>query len=123
MAQSPMDRVRLYYALVDSLTDEEALDRLVALFAADAVYRRPGYEPIAGHPQLRRFYGSERVIERGSHTIDAEVARDSTVAVHGTFAGVLKTGAEVSLRFADFFVVGGDGRFVRRDTFFFAPLV
>ncbi|MFC0070453.1 hypothetical protein ACFFQW_42150 [Umezawaea endophytica] len=38
-------------------------------------------------------------------------------------AGVLHDGKEVSLRFSDFFEFTDDGRFSRRDTFFFAPLV
>ena len=44
------------------------------------------------------------------------------IAVSGSFEGVLKDGTEVGLRFSDFFVFDGP-RIVRRDTFFFAPLV
>lgn len=41
----------------------------------------------------------------------------------GEFGGLLRDGSTVHLRFADFFRVGTDGLFTRRDTFFFAPMV
>ncbi|MEU5693391.1 nuclear transport factor 2 family protein [Actinosynnema sp. NPDC020468] len=111
--------VRHYYDLVD----RGDVPGLVALFAPDATYHRPGYEPIAGHEQLTAFYGGARVIRSGAHTVVKVVEDDGAVAVHGSFAGVLHDDTEVALRFADFFEFAADGRFARRDTFFFAPLV
>jgi hypothetical protein len=35
---------------------------------------------------------------------------------------VLHDGGTMQLRFADFFEIGDDGRFSRRDTYYFAPL-
>jgi ketosteroid isomerase-like protein len=108
-----------YYALVD----QGDVPGLVALFAPDATYHRPGYQPIGGSAALTAFYLDQRVIREGKHTINAVVANSQQVAVQGTFAGVLRDGRSVDLRFSDFFTVGADDRFTRRDTYFFAPLV
>ncbi|WP_312720806.1 nuclear transport factor 2 family protein [Mobilicoccus sp.] len=112
-------RVETYYRLVDA----HDVDGLVDLFAADAVYRRPGYDPLEGHEALRAFYTAERVIESGTHTLDHRVVGEDSVAVHGRFEGRLRDGSSASLRFADFYTFAPDGRFATRDTFFFAPLV
>lgn len=111
--------VRHYYKLVD----DNDVDGLLDLFAADAVYHRPGYEPLTGRDNLERFYRGERVIAEGTHSLHTVVVEGEQVAVHGEFSGVLKDGSSVQLRFADFFAVGVDGRFARRDTFFFSPMV
>jgi steroid Delta-isomerase len=113
------EAVRHYYRLVD----ENDVDGLLDLFAPDAVYHRPGYPPLNGSADLRRFYGGERVIAEGSHRLDTLVVEGGQVAAHGEFSGVLKDGQSVRLRFADFFSVREDGRFARRDTFFFSPMV
>ncbi|MFG3497208.1 nuclear transport factor 2 family protein [Streptomyces sp. NPDC047928] len=112
-------KVREYYRRVDA----DDVPGLIALFAEDAVYRRPGYPPMRGHEGLSAFYNGERVIARGAHTVTSAVAESGRVAVNGVFEGVLKDGREVSLEFADFFVLDDEQRFTRRDTYFFAPLV
>ncbi|MDO5627380.1 MAG: nuclear transport factor 2 family protein [Mobilicoccus sp.] len=114
-----VSRVERYYRLVDA----DDVDGLVDLFAPDAVYRRPGYEPLVGHDALRAFYEGDRVIESGAHTVDHTVVGEESVAVHGRFEGVLRDGSSASLRFADFFTFAPNGAFATRDTFFFAPLV
>lgn len=99
---------------------------LVALFTPEATYHRPGYAPMIGHAAMTAFYGGTRVIREGTHsiaTIATIVAADDRVAVRGSFAGTLHDGTAVDLRFSDFFELAPDGRFSRRDTFFFAPLV
>jgi ketosteroid isomerase-like protein len=111
--------VHHYYELVD-LGDVAGL---VDLFSSDGSYHRPGYAPIVGHDEMSHFYRTTRVIREGRHTIDKVVEGEADVAVHGSFAGVLHDGSAVSLRFSDFFEFTDDGRFSRRDTFFFAPLV
>ncbi|GAB48854.1 nuclear transport factor 2 family protein [Mobilicoccus pelagius] len=116
---SPIESVREYYRLVDA----DDVDGLVALFAPDAVYCRPGYEPLVGHGPLRAFYEGERVIESGTHTVEREVVDEGGIAVHGRFEGTLRDGSSASLRFADFYTFDARGRFATRDTFFFAPLV
>ena len=110
---------RRYYALVDA----GDVAGLVALFAPDSTYHRPGYPPLTGHAELERFYRDERVIDTGAHVLTGIVADGREVAVQGTFSGVLRDGKQVSLRFADFFTFGADGLVTRRDTYFFAPLV
>jgi ketosteroid isomerase-like protein len=110
--------LREYYRLVDA----DDVHGLLALFADDAVYNRPGYPTMRGRADLTRFYSGERVIARGRHTLDRVVTSNPQVAVTGSFEGVLKDGTRVELRFADFFVFDG-GRIARRDTFFFAPMV
>lgn len=108
-----------YYALVD----DNDVAGLLDLFAPDAVYHRPGYSPLIGRTELEQFYSADRVIAEGKHSLHSIVADGATVAAHGEFSGTLKDGSAAHLRFADFFVVGEDGRFARRDTFFFSPMV
>lgn len=110
--------VREYYRLVDA----DDVDGLLDLFAADAVYSRPGHPVMRGRADLARFYGGERIIARGRHRLDQVVVHSPQIAVTGSFEGVLKDGTEVDLRFADFFVFDGP-RIARRDTYFYAPLV
>lgn len=94
----------------------------VGLFAPDSVYLRPGYDPILGTEGLARFFAQDRPIASGTHLLSTVLTVDGTVAVHGEFHGLLRDGSPVDLRFADFFQHGPTG-FVRRDTFFFSPLV
>ena len=54
-----------YYTAVDSGDVEAVLD----CFSDDAVYRRPGYEPIVGREGLRDFYSGVRVIDSGAHEV------------------------------------------------------
>ena len=111
--------VRKYYELVD-LGD---IPGLIRLFAPDASYHRPGYPPLVGRAELERFYREQRVIKEGSHMLTMVVAAGCDVAVHGEFKGTLRNGQRVAARFADFFSFGSDGHCVRRDTFFFSPLL
>lgn len=53
-------RVREYYSLVD----DGDIGGLIELFAPDAVYHRPGYEPMQGRADLERFYRTQRVIRK-----------------------------------------------------------
>jgi steroid delta-isomerase len=111
--------VRSYYELVD----KGDTSGLVALFGPNAVYRRPGYPPLCGRDDIKRFYQDQRVIRVGRHSLETIVASGSDVAVHGLFQGILHTGEQVDARFADFFAFNADGTVARRDTFFFAPLI
>lgn len=113
------DLVRSYYERVDA----DDVDGILALFSPDAVYRRPGYEPMRGRGELESFYRNERIIERGTHTVTTVTEQLPRVAVSGEFTGMLKNGRQVTLEFADFFTIGSDDLFIRRDTYFYAPLV
>ncbi|WP_035303624.1 nuclear transport factor 2 family protein [Actinokineospora inagensis] len=113
------DVVLHYYELVDA----NDVPALLALFADDAAYHRPGYDPLVGQDMLRHFYQDERVIAAGHHHVDQLVAGDHEIAVNGTFTGTLRDSTDITLRFADFFRLNRTGLIYRRDTFFFAPLV
>ncbi|MFV2198815.1 nuclear transport factor 2 family protein [Nocardiopsis sp. LOL_012] len=114
------ERVRQVYVRVDS----GDIAGLLELFSEDVVYHRPGYPAIDGRDAFERFYRSARIIQEGVHTPDSVVLDgEGGVAVQGRFEGVLKDGRAVDLRYADFFQAAPDGRFRRRDTYFFAPMV
>ncbi|MDT0328086.1 nuclear transport factor 2 family protein [Nocardiopsis lambiniae] len=112
-------RVREVYARVDA----GDIEGLLELFSDDVVYDRPGYPSIVGRDAFERFYRQARVIREGTHTPESVVVGADGVAVQGRFEGVLKNGRSVSLRYADFFGTAPDGRFRRRDTYFFSPMV
>ena len=113
-----IETVHDYYAAVDS-GDVEAV---LSLFAQDCVYERPGYAPLLGHGDMRRFYSEDRVIAEGKHTITTVVEQGTLCAVEGGFEGVLKSGKQVSIRFSDFFEMAGDV-IARRRSYFFTPSV
>jgi len=108
---SHADTVREYYELVDA----GAYDDLVALFAPDVTYERPGQAAIEGRQRLRQFYEVERPLSEGSHEVHSVVETDDTVAVRGSFSG-LQDGERVAFAFADFHEFE-DGLIARRYTF------
>lgn len=103
--------VREYYEHVDA----ERYDDLVALFAEDVRYERPGQGAIEGRDELRTFYEDERPLEDGEHEIHDIVVDDDTAAVRGTFSG-RQGGTAVEFGFADFHELH-DGTIVRRYSF------
>lgn len=111
--------VRRYYELVDA----GDIDGVVGCFTQDAVYHRPGYAPMAGREALTAFYGGERVIADGRHTLDVLLVDGSQVAVHGRFIGTLKDGSAATVGFADFWVLDKEGRATTRHSFFDTPAV
>ena len=116
MSINPAVTVRRYYDLVDA----GDVPGLVALFAENAVYDRPGYDPLRGHGDLEHFYTYVRIIQSGRHTITSLLVDGNQVAVTGQFNGVLKDGSEVKdQEFADFFKLDDRGLIVHRKTFFF----
>ncbi|MGO0577311.1 nuclear transport factor 2 family protein [Ornithinimicrobium panacihumi] len=112
-------RTRHYYERVDAGDLQGVLD----WFADDAVYRRPGYEPLRGREALADFYGGVRVIDEGTHTLEEVLVQDRQVAVRGRFDGTLKDGSTVSLGFADFIRYDEADRAVERRSFFEVPAV
>lgn len=111
-------RTREYYRMVDA----GDIDGVIAWFAEDGTYHRPGYPPMVGAAALRAFYGGERVIESGAHRLDAVLVDGTSVAVHGRFTGRLRDGSQATVGFADFLVydtsTDGPARVVQRRTFF-----
>ncbi|MDI5982659.1 nuclear transport factor 2 family protein [Amycolatopsis magusensis] len=110
--------VRRYFGLID----DGDLAGSVALFAPDAVYRRPGHPPFEGRERIAHFYLELRTIRSGSHSFDAVLVDGHRTAVHGGFRGTGFDGRPIDLRFSDFFEFDTDGAITRRDTYFFAPL-
>lgn len=108
---SNVETVREYYQLVDA----EEYDDLVALFAPDVTYERPGQSPIEGREELRRFYEAGRPLSNGSHEVHTVVPDGDTVAVRGSFSG-RQGDRQVAFGFADFHELA-NGRIVRRYTF------
>lgn len=108
-----------YYRAVDAGDVQGVLD----WFAEDAVYHRPGYEPMRGREQLAAFYGGERVIASGSHRVDQLVVGDSSAAVRGVFTGTLRDGSAVTIGFADLITYDETGRAVERHSYFDVPAV
>ena len=111
--------VRDYFELIDS----GDLLGSAALFAADAVYHRPGHAPMVGRDRIAHFYSVLRPIRSGVHTLDAVIADDRGPAAHGGFRGAALHGPPIDLRFGDFFEFGEAGAITRRETYFAAPLV
>jgi steroid delta-isomerase len=112
------ETVRRYYRTVDTL----GAAATVALFTEDAVYRRPGYEVIRGRAALAHFYGEERVIAEGRHTVEEVVVNGEHAAVRGVFRGMLRGGEEVDVGFADFLRYEGE-LIADRTTYFYKPSV
>lgn len=108
---SNAETAREYYELVDA----DAYDDLVALFAPEVVYERPGQSSIEGREALRRFYEEGRPLSEGSHEVHSVVADGDTVAVRGSFAG-RQGDRRVAFGFADFHEFE-DGLIARRYTF------
>ncbi|MFL6137216.1 MAG: nuclear transport factor 2 family protein [Frankiaceae bacterium] len=103
-----------FYRLVDA----GDIDGLAALFSDDARYIRPGYSELHGRAVIERFYRHDRVISTGRHTLDTIAADGDRLAVCGSFQGVLRDGAPVRHRFAEFFHLDPCGRIDHRETFF-----
>ena len=111
-AETARETVRAYYRRVDAGEYEE----LLALFAADVRYDRPGQGTIEGIDALERFYRSERPLSDGSHDLRTVVVEDDTAAVRGVFSG-RQDETTVSFGFADFHTFDADGLIARRVTY------
>jgi ketosteroid isomerase-like protein len=84
-------------------------------------YERPGFAAIEGLAGLLRFYEVERPIRAGLHRVDEVLEDRDGACAFGGFDGHLRTGAAISLNFADRYVF--DGEAIRaRTTYFYAPL-
>ncbi|PXA82261.1 ketosteroid isomerase [Auritidibacter sp. NML120779] len=112
------DLVRNYYTTVDG-GDPEAT---AALFAPDATYHRPGYEPLVGSA-IADFYRTERVIESGAHTVTEVIVEGNRASSRGVFNGVLKDGSAAEEGFADFWEFNDDGTIANRTSYFYRAAV
>lgn len=116
------DRLREQIARYYELVDAEDFPAMLELFTEDCRYRRPGYEPLVGRDRLGEFYATERVIESGSHELEAIVVEGERAASAGVFRGHLRDGRDVEVGFAELFGFDGD-RIAERTTYFHRPAV
>ncbi len=114
-----LQQVHRFYQLVDANDAAGVAD----LYAADAVYQRPGYEPMRGREEVFWFYHRDRIIATGAHHVEMAVADKRQAAVHGRFTGRLHDGGSVDLRFADFFSFDDSDLISDRRTFYFTHTV
>ncbi|MFC3478471.1 nuclear transport factor 2 family protein [Halobacterium litoreum] len=105
------ERVHAYYDAVD----DGRVDDLLALFADDVVYERPGQSPIEGKAELAEFYREDRPLTDGTHEIETVAVDGDRAAVRGTFEGK-QDGDPVTFGFADFHTFE-DGDIAERHTF------
>lgn len=106
------EAVRSYYDRVDA-ADYEGL---LALFADDVVYDRPGQDAIEGIDAMERFYREERPLSDGTHELHAVVVEGDTAAVQGRYTG-RQGDRRVAFGFADFHTVDDEGLIARRVTY------
>ena len=109
--------VREYYTRVDA----DDIEGMMRLFEPDAIYYRPGCEPIVGRAALESFYRSQPPIRSRRHNVAILINEGPEVAVHGTADRLALDGQHSTIGFADFFTVSGAGLFSSRRTFFFIP--
>lgn len=112
MGTADTDAIRRYYDHIDA----GDLEAVFELFADDVTYHRPGSELLDGIAEFRQFYREDRPLSDGTHTVDAIVADDNTVAVRGRFEGV-QDGERVSFGFADVHRFDDDGQVTERWTY------
>lgn len=105
-----------------SLVDRQAWLELGDLFTDDALYLRPGYEPIRGRPALVHFYRDVRQIRSGRHVIHELVGAGDVAACWGDFAGISRNGEPLAVSFAEWYRFAG-GQIAARRTFFDRPAV
>ncbi|GHG06310.1 hypothetical protein GCM10017783_18640 [Deinococcus piscis] len=103
--------------------DGTHFDELGQVFAQEAVYERPGYEPLRGLDRIEQFYRYERIIGAGQHQVAAVTcsAAGDAVAV-GLFRGESRDGQPLKERFADVYRVSG-GKIIHRTTYFFRAAI
>lgn len=101
-----------YYEYID----DNRLEELFKLFAADITYHRSGQPPIEGKSAFRRFYEEERPLSDGAHDIDTYLVDGDRICAQGTFTGRLD-GEEITFGFADIHRFDQDGLIVERWTY------
>lgn len=118
LIKSLTDVVTTYYHDID----RQDVDSALANFAPQAVYRRPGYDELAGINAIVAFYRERRVIDSGRHDIESIIENADEVAVRGSFRGRSRSGASLAVRFADFWRFT-DRQVIERNTYFDAVAV
>ena len=102
--------------------DDGRLDAFRALLHPEVVYHRPGYAPLEGIEAVMHFYQHVRIIGSGVHALDRIVSEGSQHATFGRFTGVSRDGRPLDETFAEGFETR-DGLIVRRQSYFFRPVI
>lgn len=102
--------------------DANDFDAVVALFESKAIYERPGYAPIDGLDQLRRFYANDRVVGSGRHQIEGVIVEADVACAWGSFSGLSRAGGELNERWCDVYEFV-NAQISHRRTHFFRPAV
>jgi ketosteroid isomerase-like protein len=105
-----------YYRNVDA----EDFDAVLSIFHPDAVYHRPGYEPLSGIARLTSFYKDQRVIASGQHSVDGIVVDGEFGSAWGTFTGLSRNGDLLEMTFCEVWGFARDLVTYRR-SYFFVP--
>ena len=117
--EDPRKTVQHYY---DAL-DRDDLEAVLELFSGEVLYRRPGYEVIAGLERLRAYYSGDRKLAAGRHLVRDVLVEGQKAAAHGMYEGQLKDGERTAMGFAAFFSFDMNGRIAEHTTYFFTPAV
>jgi ketosteroid isomerase-like protein len=116
-APGPESTIRNLFSVIDA----GSWERLGDVIAVEAVYRRPGSEPMKGLARIAHFYEHERTIASGVHGITDVLVVDQQSACWGRLRGHLVDGRPVDLEFADVYRLV-DSKIVERTSYFFTPL-
>lgn len=111
-------------ALIETMfkaVDDQRWSELQRFYHPACTYDRPGFDRIEGIASVMDFYLHGRPIQSGVHLIEDVVESGRTACAIGSFQGRLKSGSEISLRFADHYLFDEDCILERR-TFFYTPL-
>ncbi|WP_261663803.1 nuclear transport factor 2 family protein [Deinococcus sp. Marseille-Q6407] len=120
--QVPLDEAHALVRRLFEIIDGRDFGALGEVFAPDAVYERPGYEPLAGLERLTTFYRDERIIISGAHQVEDVASGEGVVISRGVFTGKSRDGADLNERFADVYRVEG-GKIRHRTTYFFRAAI
>ncbi|MEM0140077.1 MAG: nuclear transport factor 2 family protein [Ferroplasma sp.] len=105
--------VKSYYTAVDS----NDLKTLFSVFDDNIVYERPGYKPLVGMDNFKKFYEENRIIKEGHHTITNIIVHEPFVIVEGEFSGILKDNSKSATKFVDVYTFK-NGKAIKRHTYF-----
>lgn len=113
------DQIHELFTIIDT---GAAWKRLTEVFAPNAVYFRPGYEPMRGIARIQDFYAETRRISIGTHYVYRILSDGPRCCCWGMFSGTTKADGKINLYFTDWYRFS-KGLIVYRRTFFYQPMV
>ncbi len=102
--------------------DTEDWNTLERYFHPQAVYERPGHEPMLGRDQVLDFYRNIRNVRHGNHQVTDIITNKENIVCQGRFSCVTKDGSRLTVEFSDFYLLNR-GKILRRKTYFHAPVI